>query len=59
MQQMMTDMPMGMDTGSEGLGMEMMGFVRQLPLTAILGFFGGQLTEPPEQIVDRMLEQVK
>jgi beta-glucosidase len=59
MQQMMAHMPVRMDAGSEGLGMEIMGFVRQLPLTAILGFFGGQLTEPPDQIVDRMLEQVK
>ena len=59
MQQMMANVPPGTDTGSVGLGMEMMRFVRQLPLTAILGFFGGQQTEPAEQIVDRMLEQIK
>jgi beta-glucosidase len=59
MQQTMAHMPAGMDAGSEGLGMEVTGFMRQLPLTAILGFFGGQLPAPPEQLVDGLLAQIK
>jgi beta-glucosidase len=56
MQQMMAQMPTGED--SEGLGMEMMGFLKPLPLGVILRFFGGQLPAPPEQLVDGLLAQV-
>jgi beta-glucosidase len=56
LEQMMAQMPSG--EGSEGLGMGMMNFVKHLPLTAILRFFGGQLPAPPEQFVDDLLAQV-
>jgi beta-glucosidase len=59
LEQMMAQMPKGMDADSEGLGMDVLGFAQQLPLTAILGFFGGQLSAPPEQLVDEMLAQIE
>ncbi len=56
-QQMMAQIPAGMDV-DEALGMRMMDFVQDLPLTAILGFFRGQLSAPPEQFVDGLLAQI-
>lgn len=44
--------------GSEGLGMDPTGFVADLPLTSMLGFFGGQLPAPPEEIARGLLAQV-
>ncbi len=59
LEQMMAQMASDAGGGSEVIGMEMMGFVQQLPLTAILGFIAGQLPAPPEQIVDGLLAQIK
>jgi beta-glucosidase len=59
LEQMMTQMASDADGGSEAIGMEMMGFVQQLPLTAILGFTAGRMQEPPEQIVDGLLAQIE
>jgi hypothetical protein len=39
--------------------MEMMSFVQGLPLTVVLGFFGGELPGTPEQIVDGLLAQIE
>jgi hypothetical protein len=44
--------------GSEGLGMDPTGFIAELPLTSMLGFFGGQLPVPPEQMARDLLAQV-
>jgi beta-glucosidase len=57
MTQWMGHMPVDVDT--DGLGMEMSLFMRDLALTAVLGFFGGELPGTPEQIVDGLLAQIK
>lgn len=57
MGQAMGHMPAGADAGS--LGMEVMEFTLDLPLTAALGFYGGELPAPPEQIVDGLLAQIE
>lgn len=57
-QQMMAQMPAVMDV-DEALGMRMMDFMQDLPLTVILGFFRGQLSAPPEQFVDGLLAQIE
>jgi beta-glucosidase len=59
LEQMMAQMASDTGGGSEVIGMEMMGFVQQLPLPAILGFLAGQLPAPPEQIVDGLLAQIE
>jgi beta-glucosidase len=59
LEQMMAQMASDAGGGSEVIGMEMMGFVQQLPLPAILGFMAGQLSAPPEQIVDGLLAQIE
>ncbi len=43
---------------SEWMGMDLSGFVADLPLTSVLGFFGGQLPAPPEEIARDLLAQV-
>jgi len=58
MQSIVLQMPGGIDA-DQALGMEMMDFVRDMPLTAILGFFGRHLPTPPEQIVDTLLSQIE
>ena len=52
---------MGHETGedSEGLGMDPTGFIADLPLTSLLGFFGGQLAGSPEEIARDLLAQVR
>jgi beta-glucosidase len=57
--QVMTHIPTGPEGGTAGLGMEVMEFVRDLPLTAVLGFFGGKLPAPPEQMVADLLKRVR
>ena len=56
-QQAMEQMGQGGD--SEGIGMDPTGFVADLPLASVLGFFGGELAAPPEQMVRDLLAQVK
>ncbi|MFL7811748.1 MAG: hypothetical protein AB8I80_24140, partial [Anaerolineae bacterium] len=56
-QQAMEQMGQGGD--SEGIGMDPTGFVADLPLASVLGFFGGELAAPPEQVVRDLLAQVK
>jgi hypothetical protein len=41
-----------------GLGMDLPGFVTDLPLASVLGFFGGQLAAAPEDIARGLLAQV-
>jgi beta-glucosidase len=50
----------GHGTGGEsvGLGMDLPGFVTDLPLASVLGFFGGQLAAAPEDIARGLLAQV-
>ena len=43
---------------SEGLGMDLPGFVTDLTLASVLGFFGGQLPAAPEDIARDLLAQV-
>ena len=43
---------------SEGLGMDLPGFVTDLTLASVLGFFGGQLPAAPEDIARGLLAQV-
>jgi beta-glucosidase len=52
---------MGYETGggSEGLGMDPTGFISDLPLTSVLGFFGGELEAPPEQVARDLLAQAR
>jgi len=47
-------------TGGEsgGLGMDLPGFIADLPLTSVLGFFGGQLSAAPEDVARGLLAQV-
>jgi beta-glucosidase len=57
--QAIEQMPSGPEGASGGLGMEVMEFVRHMPLTSLLGFFGGDLPAPPEQVVEDLLKQVR
>jgi beta-glucosidase len=57
LQQAMEQMGQGGD--SEGIGMDPTGFIADLPLASVLGFFGGELAAPPEQVVRDLLAQVK
>ncbi|MFP4394038.1 MAG: beta-glucosidase [Anaerolineales bacterium] len=52
---------MAAETGhdAEGIGMEMMAFLTDMPIGPILHLFGGQLPAPPEQIVAGLLAQVR
>lgn len=59
MAQAMEQMPSGPEGASGGLGIEVMEFVQHMPLTSILGFFGGDLPAPPEQVVEDLLKQVR
>jgi beta-glucosidase len=44
--------------GTEGIGMDPMGFLMDMPLTNLLGFVGSAMPVTPEQIVDGFLDQV-
>jgi beta-glucosidase len=59
LQQMMQQMGQGGDGDSEGIGMDSSGFLVDLPVASALGFFGGELAAPPEQVVRDLLAQVK
>jgi len=50
---------MGEGGDSEGIGMDSSGFLTDLPLASALGFFGGKLAAPPEEVVRDLLAQVK
>ena len=43
---------------NEGIGMDMMGFVMELPLASLLGFQEALLPAPSEVIVTELLRQV-
>ena len=47
------------DSGSETIGMDMMGFMMDMPLLGILEFQDNALPVSPEAIVDGLLAQVK
>ncbi|MGC9397759.1 MAG: glycoside hydrolase family 3 C-terminal domain-containing protein [Anaerolineae bacterium] len=59
MQQMQTQMAAEMGEGSEGVGMEMMAFIKEMPIGPLLHLFAGQLPATPEQIVTGLLAQVR
>ena len=63
LQTLLEQMPVQMaaETGpdAEGIGMEMMAFLKDMPIGPILHLFGGQLPAPPEQIVAGLLAQVR
>jgi beta-glucosidase len=44
--------------GSEGIGMDLSGFMMDMPFTDMLHFFGGSLPNSPEDIVDGLLARV-
>jgi len=50
---------MGEGGDSEGIGMDSSGFLTDLPLASALGFFGGKLAAPPEEVARDLLAQVK
>jgi beta-glucosidase len=57
-QQMMAQMGQTFGGGDEGIGMDMMGFVMELPLASLLGFQEALLPAPSEVIVTELLRQV-
>jgi len=58
-QQMMAQMGQTFGGGeNEGIGMDMMGFIMELPLASLLGFQEAQLPAPAEVIVTELLRQV-
>ena len=58
-QQMMAQMGQTFGGGeNEGIGMDMMGFIMELPLASLLGFQEAQLPAPAEMIVADLLRQV-
>ena len=58
-QQMMAQMGQTFGGGeNEGIGMDMMGFIMELPLASLLGFQEAQLPAPAEVIVADLLRQV-
>ena len=58
-QQMMAQMGQTFGGGeNEGIGMDMMGFIMELPLASLLGFQEAQLPAPAEVIVTELLGQV-
>jgi beta-glucosidase len=58
LQEVMMQMPSGLDAG-DALGMGLTDFVQELPLTALLGFFGRQLPVTPEKYVDDLLAKIE
>lgn len=59
LEQMQAQMAAETGPDSDGIGMEMMAFLKDMPIGPILHLFGGQLPAPPEQIVAGLLAQVK
>jgi beta-glucosidase len=58
-QQMMAQMGQTFGGGeNEGIGMDMMGFIMELPLASLLGFQEAQLPAPAEMIVADLLRRV-
>jgi beta-glucosidase len=47
------------ETGTDELGMNMMGFLLDTPLLSLLAFQESALPVPPEEIVDGLLGQVQ
>jgi beta-glucosidase len=45
--------------GSESIGMDLSGFLMDMPFTDMLHFFGGSLPASPEDIVDGLLARVR
>ncbi len=58
-QQMQAQMAAETESDSEALGMEMMTFLKYMPIGPVLHLFGGQLPATPEEIVAGLLAQVK
>jgi beta-glucosidase len=54
----MTAMFGGGDSGEGGIGMEMQGFMLEMPLLSLLEFQEGALPRPAVEIVDDLLKQV-
>lgn len=46
------------DSGDDSIGMDMLSFLMDLPLRSFLHFQEGSLTQPPDDIIDMLLEQV-
>ncbi len=44
--------------GESGMGMDMLGFIRDMPLLSVLHFQEGHLHVSPEEVVDRLVEKV-
>lgn len=59
MEQMQAQMATEMGSDSAGVGMEMMAFIKDMPIGPLLHLFGGKLPAPPEQIVAGLLAQVR
>jgi len=45
--------------GGDGIGMEMMAFMRDMPLPELLHLFGAPLPTSPEDFVDGLLAQAR
>ncbi|MBN1262305.1 MAG: glycoside hydrolase family 3 C-terminal domain-containing protein [Anaerolineae bacterium] len=58
MQQMQAQMTAGMDTETGGIGMEIMSFLKDMPLLSILELFGVPLPLPAAQFVDGLVAQL-
>lgn len=58
-QQMQAQMATEMGPDSGAIGMEMMTFLKMMPIGPILHLFGGQLPATPEEIVAGLLAQVR
>jgi beta-glucosidase len=58
-QQMQAKMAAETESDSEALGMEMMTFLKYMPIGPVLHLFGGQLPATPEEIVAGLLAQVR
>ena len=49
----------GSDSGAAEIGMDMLRFMQDLPLTAVLHFQDKALSQSPEEVVDGLLRQVR
>ena len=49
---------MGSDEGSKSIGMDMTGFIMEMPILGVLQFQESALPKPAHEIVEMLLEQV-